>query len=88
MLGGDAKSSGTNTRAFDPTCTMKRIWGVVGQENVWANIQQEDAPILMNFNLDDKKSWRPFLDEKLRATCYGAGGSVQKTHVQTGAPKL
>lgn len=70
-VGADAKSTSTNMRLFDPTCTMKRVWCVVGQDNIWANIQPEDAPVLMNFNLEDKKSWKPFLDDKLKAAAYG-----------------
>lgn len=37
-VGADAKSTSTNMRLFDPTCTMKRVWCIVGQENIWANI--------------------------------------------------
>lgn len=43
---------------------MKKIWAIAGQGNVWANVQQAEAPALMHFDLNDKKCWAPFLDEK------------------------
>ena len=84
---GKGNSQSMNQRAFDPQCTMKKIWCVVGQENVWANIQNEEAPVLLNFNLDDPKQWKPFLDKKLRQT-YFAGGTVQTGHCQKFAPNI
>lgn len=49
---------------------MKKIWAIAGQENVWANIQQAEAPALMRFDLADKNCWAPFLDEKSRAAFF------------------
>lgn len=34
-----AKAAGTGKRPHDPLCPLKKIWAIVGQENVWANIQ-------------------------------------------------
>ena len=35
---GKKKSSNFTMRLFDPICTMKKVWCIVGEENVWANI--------------------------------------------------
>ena len=53
---------------LDPTCPLKKVHTVIGDTNVWVNIQKTDYPLLMSFDLDNKKHWAPFLDEKLRKT--------------------
>mmetsp|Transcript_38726 Transcript_38726/g.28612 ORF Transcript_38726/g.28612 Transcript_38726/m.28612 type:complete len:104 (+) Transcript_38726:616-927(+) len=47
-----------NIRLNDPTCQMKQLGCVVGQDNIWANIQEFDDPALLDFNLDEKKKWQ------------------------------
>lgn len=59
-MGGSGAPS-MNQRAEDPQCPMKRIWCFVGNKNVWANIQPDDDPVNLNFNLDDDTCWAPFL---------------------------
>ena len=49
-----------NQREKDPQCTLKKIWTVVGEKNVWANIQPEVIPVLMQYDLDDPKLWKPY----------------------------
>lgn len=44
---------------------MKKVWCIVGQENVWANFQKEEAPVLLKYDLNNKLDWKPFLDNKL-----------------------
>ena len=56
-----SSTSANATRENDPRCPLKKIWCVVGQENVWANIQPEDNPVLLNFDLGDKTHWAQFL---------------------------
>jgi hypothetical protein len=55
-------SGGMNQRANDPQCPMKKIWCVAGEDNVWANIQAEVAPVLINYDLDNKNHWEPFFN--------------------------
>lgn len=46
---GFQKTQSMNQRALDPQCTMHKVWCVAGQENVWANIQPDEAPVMINF---------------------------------------
>jgi hypothetical protein len=57
----------------DPVCPLKRVWVVVGQENVWANIQVDEIPAILTWNLDLQKCWMPFLDKKLKDIYYKSG---------------
>lgn len=41
-------------RMRDPTCPLKHIWSVVAEENIYANIQKYDFPVLMDFDLGNK----------------------------------
>lgn len=84
--GGRGAPEGTGQRAHDPICPLKKIWAIVGPENVWANIQQAEAPVLMRFDLADKKCWAPFLDQK---STFFRGLKVQDDpKVQVNAPDL
>ena len=68
---GFQKNATMNQRPGDPLCTMQKIYCIVGQENVWANIQKDEAPVLLNFRLEDSKLWAPLLDEKKKAEFFG-----------------
>jgi hypothetical protein len=57
----------------DPVCPMKKLWLVVGQENVWANIQEEDIPAILSWDLNNPKMWCPFLDKKNKESFYKGG---------------
>ena len=50
-------------RLNDPTCQLKSIGCVIGEENVWANIQTNDDPALINYHLEDSRSWLPFISK-------------------------
>ena len=50
-----------NQREKDPQCTLKKIWTVVGEDNVWANVQPEVIPVLIQYNLDDPKLWKSYV---------------------------
>jgi hypothetical protein len=56
---------------------MKKVWCVVGQENVWANVQEFDAPSLIEFDFDNKKLWEPFLTPSIHKAFIGEGTLVQ-----------
>lgn len=69
-----------NQRSNDPRCPLKKIWCIVGAENVWANIQAEDNPVLLDFNLNDSKCWSKFLTDEYKRIHFG--GSVQASQPQ------
>ena len=56
---------------------MKKVWCVVGQENVWANVQEFEAPSLIEFDFDNKKLWEPFLTPSIHKAFIGEGTLVQ-----------
>ena len=47
-------------RLTDPICPLRQIHTVVGENNVWVNIQKSDYPLLMNFNFANAKAWKKF----------------------------
>lgn len=51
----------------DPQCPLKKLWCVVGEENVWANVQPTDIPQSMSFDLENKRMWDPFLNESRKS---------------------
>jgi len=38
---------------------------------VYANIQPDEAPVLLSFNFEDEKAWKPFLTRKLKNEFFG-----------------
>lgn len=56
------KASHMEVRINDPICPLKHIWSVVGKNNIWANIQKFDFPVLMNFDLTNKSHWKPLFE--------------------------
>lgn len=77
---GTTKSSNLVTKVFDPICTMKKIWCVVGQENVWANIQQFESPALIDFDFENSSLWQPFLTKAMLKEHIGENILVQTRH--------
>lgn len=67
------------SRGFDPICPLRRIHCIVSSTNIWANIQEFDSPVLLNWNIYDAKAWKPlfssekhlkeFLPEGIIKTC-------------------
>lgn len=45
-------------RMNDAICPMKHVYTVVGTDNVYQNQQEFDFPVLMDWNLDNKKCWK------------------------------
>lgn len=82
---GEYKNPSRNVRGNDPVCNIKKIWCMISPSNVFANVQPELAPVLMNFNVRDEKLWEPFLEKK-KGRVLPDGGHVQ--HCQVGAPDL
>lgn len=44
-------------RLNDPMCPLKHIYTIVSEDNIYANIQQYDFPVVMDFDLNNKKKW-------------------------------
>lgn len=61
---GSRNTESKNIRMNDPICTMRKIWCVISQKNVYANIQKEESPAQIRYNLDNIKDWKPFMDGK------------------------
>jgi coiled-coil and C2 domain-containing protein 2A len=55
--GKGGRDQGLNQYFADAICPMKKVWCVVGQENVWANIQERESPPEIIFDFDNKKHW-------------------------------
>ena len=51
--------------ALDPNCPLKEIYCVATPYNIWANIQPEARPFMMQFNVLDTSQWRPFFGNRL-----------------------
>jgi len=45
-------------------CPLKKVHTIISDENIWVNIQKTDYPVLMSFDLENKKYWQPFFDGK------------------------
>jgi coiled-coil and C2 domain-containing protein 2A len=57
-------SSGKSYSASDSSMPLLSIGMLINEDNLWANIQDHEQPHLMLFDLQNKKQWRPFFDEK------------------------
>ena len=56
-------SSGKEYIASDSTMPLLSIGCLVNRDNIWANIQDSEAPHLLSFDLENSKLWRPFFDK-------------------------
>jgi hypothetical protein len=57
-----------DVRMNDAICPMKHVYTVVGTDNVYQNQQEYDFPVLMDWNLDNKKCWKKlFINDENRA---------------------
>ena len=63
-------------RLNDPMCPMKKVHCVISDDNLYANIQKSDFPVLMNFDLEDKKKWSPFFDNNRKITKFFENGKI------------
>ncbi|KNC48673.1 coiled-coil and C2 domain-containing protein 2A [Thecamonas trahens ATCC 50062] len=46
--------------AHDPDIPLRSIGMVFNEHNLWANIQEEDAPWVMSYNIHNTSQWKPF----------------------------
>lgn len=51
----------------DPTCQLREVGCIIGEDNIWANVQKHSHPALIEWDLDNKRHWKPFLTKKSRA---------------------
>ncbi|CAF0923544.1 unnamed protein product [Adineta steineri] len=55
-------SDGQDASTLDTWNPIQSIYLLANQENVWANIQDQDLPSRMSFDVTNTKQWRPFFD--------------------------
>jgi len=48
------------------TCQLKSIGCIIGEDNIWANIQKNTDPSLCEYDLENKKHWKPFFNKSNR----------------------
>lgn len=70
-------------RVQDPVCPMKRVFFIVASDNIYANIQKSDFPVLMNFNITDAKSWKPLFKDAAERAVYFRTADDIKTYQET-----
>ena len=78
-------------RLMDPSCPMTKLHTVVSDKNIWCNIQPHDLPVLIDFNLDNKKKWKPLFEDPVVAyPKYLGSGKVDsiQTEELLYSPKL
>lgn len=59
--------SGKKCISRDTFCPLTKIYCVVNQKNVWANIQREHRVFMQNFDLNQSTEWRPLFTKSLPA---------------------
>ena len=70
------KQTKSNTNKI---CPMKSVGAIVTFDNVLINNQAESDPSLIDFDLNNKKLWKPFLTEEAKKSYFPQGlKSVQK----------
>jgi hypothetical protein len=50
-----------NRNTLDNICPMKEIGCIISDENIYINCSESVDPAVLDFNLQDKKHWMPFL---------------------------
>ena len=45
-------------------CQLKSIGWIIGEENIWANVQKITDPSLCEFDLKNTSHWRPFFNKR------------------------
>ena len=75
------KRSTMTVRLNDPVCPLKHIYCIVSSDNIYANIQTYDFPVLMDYDLTNKKKWKPLFVSEAHVRKYYPKG-IQETSVQ------
>lgn len=53
-------------------CPLHSVGCIFNAENIWANVQPEDDPRLMSWDLTDTSRWKPFFTEKHSKSSFAA----------------
>jgi hypothetical protein len=70
------KQTSSNTNKI---CPMKSVGAIVTFDNVLVNNQSESDPSLIDFDLNNKSNWKPFLNEEAKKNYFPHGvETVQK----------
>lgn len=72
FLGCITVSTGTslNKRMNDAICQLKSVACVISSDNVWANVQKNDDPVLITYDLNDSSAWMPFFTSANRSKYF------------------
>ena len=70
----------TGKRHFidDEQCSLTDVTILVSQDNIYANVQKEGRPCLMDFSLNDSLCWLPFHNQSLNSLPPSTPSSVQQ----------
>lgn len=55
-----AEAGHIESRGFDPICPLRKIHCIVSNNNIWANVQKFESPVLLDWNLKNASCWKPF----------------------------
>ncbi|XP_013408980.1 coiled-coil and C2 domain-containing protein 2A-like isoform X3 [Lingula anatina] len=55
-------STGESYSHTNPFCPLQSIGCLVNQENIWANVQPNDQPSRIDYDVHNTSSWRPFFN--------------------------
>ena len=70
------KQTKSNTNKI---CPMKSVGAIVTFDNVLINAQSESDPSLIDFDLNNKSNWKPFLNEEAKRNYFPEGvKTIQK----------
>ena len=70
------KQTKSNTNTI---CPMKSVGAIVTFDNVLINAQSESDPSLIDFDLNNKSNWKPFLNEESKRNYFPEGvKTIQK----------
>lgn len=59
--------TGKKFSAKDTNCPLTKVYCLVNNENVWANIQKEMRVFMMQFNVARSSEWRPIFNKSCAA---------------------
>ncbi|KAL3285284.1 hypothetical protein HHI36_019394 [Cryptolaemus montrouzieri] len=60
-------ASGEKISVTDAFCPLQRIYCLIGEHNIWANIQRNDNVFTTRFDLTRRSDWQPLFDGDLLA---------------------
>ena len=65
-----------NKRMNDAICQLKSVSCVISNDNIWANIQANDDPVLITFDLNDTSAWKPFFNASNRSKYFPGNAPI------------